>query len=399
MNAITPRSRLRPADLIRLSAAGLRSRRLRAALSATGIAIGIAAVVAILGTAQSSQASLLNRIDRLGTTLLTATDAGAASGQASTLPRYAPAMIRRITGVQQVAATAALPATGVYRSDQVPAIETAGLSVIATSPALLDTLHGSMFAGRFLTTATSNYPVTVLGSDAASTLGIPELGPATRVWIGGHWFAVAGIMRSFPLTPALNRAALIGLPAATGLLGYTGHPATIYIRTTVTATSRVAGLTAASAFPEDPGDVIVVQPTAALAARAAVTSASTALYLGLAAIALLVGGIGIANVMVIAVLERRAEIGIRRALGASRRHIRHQFLAEAVLLAALGGTAGAITGALATLAIASLHGWPPIIPAQATAAGLATALTVGATAGVIPAIRAARLSPTQALRS
>jgi putative ABC transport system permease protein len=396
----TPRpSQLRLRDLLWTSAMGLRSRRLRAILSALGIAIGIAAIVGVLGIAQSSEANLLSQIDQLGTNFVTAADAGAASGQTSTLPPYAPAMIRRASGVQQVATTATLPAASVYRSDRVPSIETAGLSVVATDLSLLGATRGTMLEGDFLNPATERYPVTVLGSVAASTLGISQVRPSTRVWIGGQWFAVAGIIRPLPLAPELNRAAIVGLPVATALLGYDSHPTKIYVRTAIASTSRVASVLAESAFPEDPADVVVNQPSAALTARAAIAQSSTGLFVALGAVALLVGGIGIANVMIIAVLERRGEIGIRRTLGASQQHIRRQFLTEAILLCLAGGLLGVLAGALLTAAMALARGWQLVLSAQAIGGGLATAIAVGAIAGVIPAIRAARLSPTQALRT
>ena len=399
MSTTRRRSQLPLRDLLWTSAIGVRSRRLRAILSALGIAIGIAAIVGVLGIAQSSEANLLSRIDRLGTNFLTAQDAGAASGQSATLPAYATPMIRRIAGVEQAAATATLLTTSVYRSDKVPPIETAGLSVVATDLSLLGAVRDAMLQGRFLNPATNRYPVTVLGSAAASILGISRVRPSTRVWIGGHWFSVAGIIATLPLAPELNRAALVGIPVATRLFGYDGHATKIYIRTAVARTARVAAVLAASAFPEDPADVIVNQPTAALSARAAIARSSTNLSIALGGVALLVGGIGIANVMVIAVLERRGEIGIRRTLGASRRQIRRQFLTEAILLCVAGGMTGVLAGALLTTATAVARGWHIVLSPEAMSGGLGVAVGVGAIAGVIPAVRAARLSPTEALRS
>jgi putative ABC transport system permease protein len=386
--------------VLHVGLAGLRYRRVRAALSALGIAIGIAALVAVLGITRSSQSALLAEIDQLGTNLLTVTNGEALNGQEAELPVTATPMIRRIAGVERAAPTAILPSARVYRSDRVPVYDTGGLAARAADPALLAVLGGTLRQGTFLSAAESRYPVTVLGYQAARSLGIAALGGAPpRVFIGGRWFTVAGILNPLPLAPEIDRSALIGFPDAAADLGYDGHPSLIYVRTDVTATTAVAALLGPTAAPETPGGAAVSQPSAALTARLAVASASTTLFLGLGAVALLVGGIGIANVMVIAVLERRSEIGLRRALGAARAHIAAQFLTEAVILGALGGTAGLLAGTVITEALARARHWSPLIPPQALWGGLAVAITIAALAGLYPAIRAARLSPAEALRT
>jgi putative ABC transport system permease protein len=154
-----------------------------------------------------------------------------------------------------------------------------------------------------------------------------------------------------------------------------------------------------AADPEAPNEVAVSQPSSALQARAKAKSALNGLFLGLGAVALLVGAVGVANIMIISVLERRSEIGLRRALGARRRQIRTQFLAEAILLALLGGAVGTLAGILATAAYAETKHWTLVIPTSAWAGGLASTVLIGAVAGLMPAIRAARLSPTEALRT
>ncbi|MGI8335056.1 ABC transporter permease [Actinomadura scrupuli] len=392
------RARLRGADLVPLATIGLRSRRLRTALSMLGIAIGIAAVIAVLGITRSSQSELLTRIDRLGTNLLTVADGNDRGGIEVPLPPTARTSIARTDGVQQVAATAELPDLGVFRSDLIPDRQTGGIEVRAAETALLGTLDGRLASGTFLTEATARYPVVVLGHAAAEGLGISRLDAPTRVWLGERWFTVAGILQPLELAPEIDRAALIGIPVA-GEFGYAGHPTRLYLRADTRQVNATSELLARAVNPEAPETVEVTRPSDVLESRLLVADSTTSLLLGLGAVALLVGGIGIANVMVISVLERRGEIGLRRALGATRQHIAAQFLLESLLLSALGGLLGMLLGILITLGTAAQRHWPPQIPATAIVMGPAAAVLIGALAGLYPAARAARLSPTDALRS
>jgi len=390
--------KLRLSDLVRLSAVGLRTRKLRAGLSALGIAIGVAAIVAVLGLSSSAQAGLLNEISALGTNLLVVQDGQTLLGQGAELPKAAPAMIARIGPVTQVQETGSV--TGdVYRSPLIPTIDTDDLSIDAASLGLLHTVGTSVAEGSYLNAATAQEPVCVLGAAAAQRLGIDRVFSGERIWLDNMWCYVAGILKPTTLVPTIDSSVLVGFPAAERYLGFDGHPSTMYVRAVTSQVDAVDDVLAATADPENPSEVDVSQPSAALVAQADAQGAFDDLFLGLGAVALLVGAVGVANIMVISVLERRSEIGLRRALGATKGHIRVQFLAEAVLLALVGGTAGVGAGALSTAVYASAKHEPVVIPALAWGGGIGAAILIGAVAGLWPALRAARMSPTQALWS
>ena len=389
-------SRMTAADVLRTGSLGLRTRRLRAALSALGIAIGIASMVAVLGISESSKADLLAQLDELGTNLLRVAPGESFFGDDTQLPESAPGMLGRVAGVQRVAAVRDLGLT-VRRNDLVDPEETGGIAVAAADRTLAETVAARMRSGRFLDAATARYPTVVLGSGAADQLGIDDAG--SRVFIGGRWFTVIGILEPVALAPALDSSVLIGFDAAARWFQEERDASTIYVRADPDAiASGMRDVLGASANPERAEEVDVSRPSDALEARAAAKTAFTSLFLGLGAVALLVGGVGIANVMVISVLERRSEVGLRRALGATRRHVGAQFACESLLLAAAGGAVGVALGALVTAGYAQSRGWTTVVPPAALAGGLAAALVIGAVAGVYPALRAARLSPTDALR-
>ncbi len=386
-------------DLTRLSTVGLRTRKLRAGLSALGIAIGVAAIVAVLGLSASSQAGLLNEIDQLGTNLLTVSNGQGLTGGTAELPSTAPGMIGRIGGVQQVQSTGAVGGANAYRTPYIPSVETNGLTVQAASLDLLPVLATSVARGHYLNAATAQEAVVVLGAAAAQLLGIDRIYPAERIWIGGQWFYLAGILEPAVLASAIDSSVLVGYPAAAKYLGFDGHPSTVYLRAQNDRVTAVDNLLAATANPENPGGVNVSQPSSALVAQADARSALDGLFLGLGAVALLVGAVGVANIMIISVLERRSEIGLRRALGATRGQIRGQFFSEAILLGLLGGAVGVAIGAASTAVYAQTKHWATVIPPEAWVGGIAASVIIGAVAGLIPAFRAARLSPTQALWS
>lgn len=392
-------SRLLPGDLIRLASSGLRTRKLRAFLSALGIAIGVAAIVAVLGLSQSSSAGLNAEISRLGTNLLTVQVGQNLSGGTAMLPDTAPEMIGRLPGVINVQDSGTVSGVNVYRSPLVPAVNTNGLSVDASSLGLPAVVSTSVAEGSYLNAATAQEPVAVLGAGAAQLLGIDRIWTGERVWIGKMWFYVTGILKPAALTPSVDASVFVGYPAAEKYLGFNGHPTDIYVRAQNGQVNQVDSLLAAQADPENPSQASPSVPSAALVAQAEAQGAFNSLFLGLGAVALLVGAVGVANIMIIAVLERRSEIGLRRALGATRGHIRVQFLSEAILLALMGGAFGDGAGVLSTAIYAHIKGWAIVIPPLAWAGGLGAAVLIGAAAGLVPALRAARMSPTEALWS
>jgi putative ABC transport system permease protein len=400
--------RLRLKDWLRVASVGLRARPLRAALSALGIAIGTAAIVGVLGLSSSSQAGLLAQIDELGTNMLTAEAGHSLTGGPAKLPLEAPARITHLDNVQEVAHTALMKDKNVYKNPMIPKANTGGLQVRATSLNLPSVLRTGIARGNWLNEGTAREPVAVLGSTAAARLGIDRVYPGQQIWLADQWFNVTGILKPSPLEPDIDNSALIGYPAAQKHLGYinmvngeqqAGPPSTIYVRTAIDHVAAVQSLLAQTANPEAPNEVNVSQPSDALTARAAAAGAFDSLFLGLGVVALIVGAVGVANIMIISVLERRSEIGLRRALGATKSQIRTQFLTESILLAVIGGVVGVLAGAAATAVYASSKNWTVVIPVEAWSGGIASAILIGAIAGLMPAVRASRLPPTVALRT
>lgn len=389
-------SRLLGRDVLRIGMTGLRTRPTRAVLSALGIAIGIAAMIAVVGISSSSQARLNDELARLGTNLLTATAGTDLRGQRTTLPPDTLGKVRLVDGVEQVSGTATLPVP-VYRSPLSDPDATGGITTMVADQELPGVVSGDVRTGAWLNPATSAFPTVVLGSAAADRLGVVT--PGTQVWLGNTYFTVVGILDAVALAPELDRAALIGETVATRLFGFDGSPTTVYERSADEVVERVRSLLGSTISPRAPGEVEVSRPSDVLAAKNAADQAFTGLLVGLGSVALLVGGIGVANTMIISVLERRREIGLRRSLGATRRHVLAQFLVEALLLSALGGITGCGLGAAVTATMSLTNGWPFSLPPETLGIAVVATLLIGAVAGLYPALRAARTPPTAALNT
>ncbi|MFI1379328.1 ABC transporter permease [Embleya sp. NPDC020886] len=390
--------RLAPADILWLGLLGIRTRRMRAALSALGISIGIATMIIVIGIPASSQKALMNELAALGTDTLRA-EPQPDQKPPVLLPEAADAMAARIGPVTLTSAVANTHAV-VRRSDRVDPNDSSGLAVLASRPNLLDAIHGKVRSGRFLDAVTERFPTVVLGHEAGLRLGFDTLTPGQappQVIIGNRWFTVVGVLAPAPLAPDIDRAVLVGWESARTNLGFDGHPTVVYVRTAESAVESVRAVLAQTVHPALPGLVQVSRPSDVLAAKRATEDTFSALFLGLAGVALLVGGIGVANTMFISVLERRKEIGLRRALGANRGQIRSQFLTESIALSTLGGLAGTALGVAATLGYAWFRHWPAVVSPASVVAGFGGAILVGMVAGVHPSIRASRLTPTQAL--
>ena len=395
-----------PRDGLRVASVGLRARPLRAALSALGIAIGTAAIVAVLGLSASSQAGLLAEIDRLGTNLLTVEAGQSLTGRTgeaaarSAGADHAPGR-RRAGGAHRPDEDAK-----VYRSPLIPVGNTGGLQVRAASLNLPSVLGTGVARGAWLNAGTAREPVAVLGAAAAQRLGVDRVYPDQRIWLGDQWFSVAGILKPSPLAPDIDTSALIGYPAAQlprlrQPRPRRARPARRARSTCAPTPARGGGAVAARADrqPRGPERGQVSQPSDVLTARADAAGAFDSLFLGLGVVALIVGAVGVANIMIISVLERRSEIGLRRALGATKGQIRTQFLTESILLAVIGGVVGVLAGIVATAIYAGSKDWAVVIPAEAWSGGIASAILIGAFAGLLPAVRASRMPPTVALRT
>ncbi len=391
------KQRLKIKDLFFVALYGVRARRGRAALTSIGIGIGIAAIVAVTGISASGRADLLATLESLGTNLIKASPQAGFFGTQEKLPDGVVGMIERIGPVEEVTSTTQTDLI-VRRSDFISEFEGGGISTIVTSPELLQVVGGNLIEGRFIQDGLSNIPVTVLGSVTASRLGINTLDTPTKILIGNEWFGVVGIIDELKIHPDLDRSVFIGYGVAKTLFDIDKEPTTIYVRANPTYIEDVVEVIAPSMNPENPDQVQVSRPSDALEAQEAADAAFTNLLLGLGSVALLVGGVAIANVMVMSVLERRMEIGVRRSIGATRKEIRYQFLLESIVLSGIGGLVGVVLGTGVTLGYTNYTDIVFSIPVSQVLGAILLALLIGAISGVYPAIKASKIQPAEAVR-
>ena len=385
-------------DAAVVATVGFRGRAGRVGLCASGVALGVAAMVAVLVLSSSSRAAVVARVDALGTNLLTVTPGQDPGSGAAHLSPDSVAMVGRIGPVQRTSAVEALAQT-VRRNDRVDPADTGGIAVAAAGSDLALTLRLHLDGGRFLAPATDRFPVVVLGAQAATYLGVDLVDGRAQVWLGQRWFTVIGVLDPSLLAPELDRSALISFAQARAAFGAGGSPSAIYVRTDPAEISAVQAVLAATTDPQAPQAVAIARPSDALTARAAATSAYTALLVGIGAVALMVGGLGIANMLVVSVLERRVEIGVRRALGATSIDIAVQFVGEAVGVSTAGGILGVVAGTMLAAGYGTVRGWPVTVAPGVLAVAALAATLIGAVAGLYPARRAASLAPAEALRS
>ena len=391
------KNKLRTRDLFFVAVYGVKARKGRAALTSIGIGIGIAAIVAVSGIAASGSADLLSTLESLGTNLVKASPQAGFFGTQEELPEGVIGMVERIGPVEEVTSTTQTDLL-VRRSNFISEFEGGGISTIVTSSELLNVIGGKLSEGRFITDGLSDLPVTVLGSVTAKRLGITNLSKPTKILIDDEWFGVIGIVEELKIHPDLDRSVFIGYGAAKILFDINEEPTTIYLRANPTFIEDVVEVIAPSMNPENPDQVEVSRPSDALEAQQAVEASFTNLLLGLGSVALLVGGVAIANVMVMSVLERRMEIGVRRSIGATRREIRYQFLLESIVLSGIGGLVGVMLGSLITLAYTNYTNIVFSIPVWQILGAVVLALLIGAISGVYPAIKASKIQPAEAVR-
>jgi putative ABC transport system permease protein len=391
------KNKLRTRDLFFVAVYGVKARKGRAALTSIGIGIGIAAIVAVSGIAASGSADLLSTLESLGTNLVKASPQAGFFGTQEELPEGVIGMVERIGPVEEVTSTTQTDLL-VRRSNFISEFEGGGISTIVTSSELLNVIGGKLSEGRFITDGLSDLPVTVLGSVTAKRLGITNLSKPTKILIDDEWFGVIGIVEELKIHPDLDRSVFIGYGAAKKLFDINEEPTTIYLRANPTFIEDVVEVIAPSMNPENPDQVEVSRPSDALEAQQAVEASFTNLLLGLGSVALLVGGVAIANVMVMSVLERRMEIGVRRSIGATRREIRYQFLLESIVLSGIGGLVGVMLGSLITLAYTNYTNIVFSIPVWQILGAVVLALLIGAISGVYPAIKASKIQPAEAVR-
>lgn len=391
--------RLRMHDVVGTAWLGVAARPQRTMLAALGVALGIAAMIALTGAAASNRAHLLAEFDALGADLAVVAPGEGPDRKPVPLPGTAPETIARQDGVARVGVVeTAPPGLAVYRTHLIPRTETSGVTVAVARPDLLAALDAAVVSGRWFDDASRSLPTAVLGATAAERLGIDRAGD--RVLIGGEWYGVIGILAPVGIVDSLDAAVFLGdrWVAAHLRAGDDPEIAAVYVRAEPGRLADVSAILAAAASPGSPY-ASVTRAADLVQARAVADDSLATLGLALGGIALLVGGVGIANTMLVSVMERRGEIGLRRSLGARPGQIATQFVTESAMLSLLGGAGGILLGVAGAAATAAVLRQPLALPITTILLAPIVSVMVGALAGLQPAVRAARLAPTAALRS
>lgn len=390
----------RIADLLHSAWIGATGRRSRTVLAALGIALGIAAYVALSGIAASNQSALLARLDALGANLQVVTPGQDAARQPIPLPQYAPRTLARQPQVERVGVFDTTPENvRIFKNELVPKSNGNALALSVMRPGALDALGASLTQGHGIDADNEHLPVAVLGSEAAYRLGVTGVGD--RVLIDDAWYGVVGILDPVPQARSFDSSVIIGSKYAKAhypdQAKTIGRISAIYVRTKPGDAEALRRMLAHAANLTGSG--VSVNASADLSeARNTTDDSLTTLGLMIGVIALAVGGMSIANMMIVTVMERRGEIGLRRALGATPGAIRMQFVTEAAMLSAFGGLAGIGIGAGTAMAVAVSAHQPMALDWGSLPLAWCAAVLVGILAGIYPASRAARLTPTEALR-
>jgi ABC-type antimicrobial peptide transport system permease subunit len=401
-------SRFRVRDLLSESTTGMLSRPGRTMLTILGTVLGTAALVATLGLAKTAGNQIVERFDALAATSITVEPAQERWGwgpsrSVSAIPWDAEDRLSRLNGVV-AAGTISSVDTGGMMATAVPLNDPTGQSefvipVYAASPGLFDAVIAELDAGRFFDAGHSARAdrVAVLGPAAAQRLNIVSVDQQPAIFVGDETLVVIGVLEDVAREAKLLDAIIVPNGTARRRFGLDGV-AEVHIRTEVGAAQLIGSQTALALSPNNPEELRVRVPPEPGAVRSEVEEDVNTLFIILGGIALLVGAIGIANVTLVSVLERVGEIGLRRAVGAARRHIAVQFLSESAVMGLVGGILGSAAGVLVIVGVSAGREWTPVLdPIYPLGAPLVGAVA-GLLAGLYPAWRAARLEPVDALR-
>ena len=403
------RPHLRAFDLVDETLAGVFARPARAALTTLGTVLGIASLVATLGISRTAGNQIVGRFDELAATQVTvrARTSGSPSSstrrQATPLPWAVESRLDRLNGVVASGAMAEVANPGAVRTVPLRDPESVNeqlVPVYATSVGLLDAVRGEVAVGRWFDQGHVDRVdrVAVIGIDVADEFGIDRLDSQPGIYIGEHLFTVIGIIDAAQRDQGLLGSIMVPSSVAAERFGTT-RPDRVVIETDIGATGVVAEQAAIALSPNAPESLNVTAPRDPERTRGAVQDDVNQLFLLLGLISLIVGAIGIANVTLVTVMERTGEIGLRRALGASRRHIGLQFLAESMAMGLVGGILGASAGIMTVVIVSGNRGWTPVLDLWLPLAAPLAGAAVGLIAGLYPSIRAARMEPVDALRA